>query len=82
MALQQAFGVKLWAREASADAIAAGGDPDIVLPMRALFRIGRGERRFYRPATFRMFPSGSLNHATFVPPDTYTSPLRVIPGMS
>ena len=34
--LQQASGAELWASEASADAIAAGGDyPDIVLPLRA-----------------------------------------------
>lgn len=39
--LQQASGAELWASEAIADAIAAGGDdPDIVLPVRALFWIG------------------------------------------
>jgi metallo-beta-lactamase class B len=36
-ALQQASGAQLWASEASANAIAAGGDdPDIILPLRAL----------------------------------------------
>jgi metallo-beta-lactamase class B len=39
--LQQASAAELWASEASADAIAAGGDdPDMVLPVRALIRIG------------------------------------------
>ena len=40
-ALQQASGAALWASDASAAAIASGGDdPDIVLPLRALIRIG------------------------------------------
>ena len=40
-ALQQASGAQLWASEASADAIASGGDdPDVVLPLRALIRVG------------------------------------------
>jgi metallo-beta-lactamase class B len=39
--LQQASGAELWASEASADSIASGGDdPDLVLPLRALIRIG------------------------------------------
>jgi metallo-beta-lactamase class B len=39
--LQHASGAELWASDASADAIAAGGeDPDIFLPLRVLFRIG------------------------------------------
>jgi len=40
-ALQEASGAELWASEASAAAIAAGGDdPDVLLPVRALFWIG------------------------------------------
>jgi metallo-beta-lactamase class B len=40
-ALQRASGAELWASEASADAIASGGDdPDIILPLRALIRTG------------------------------------------
>jgi len=40
-ALQQASGAELWASDTSANAIASGGDsPDIVLPLRALIRIG------------------------------------------
>ena len=39
--LQQASGAELWVSNASADAIASGGDdPDMILPLRALFRIG------------------------------------------
>jgi metallo-beta-lactamase class B len=39
--LQQASGAELWASEASAYSLASGGDdPDIVLPLRALVRIG------------------------------------------
>jgi metallo-beta-lactamase class B len=39
--LQQASGAKLWASEASAYSLASGGDdPDMVLPLRALTRIG------------------------------------------
>src|SRR3954468_19526022 len=39
--LQQASGAKLWASEASAYSLASGGDdPDMVLPLRALVRIG------------------------------------------
>jgi hypothetical protein len=40
LVLQQASSAELWASDASADAIAAGGDdPDIVLPLRALIWI-------------------------------------------
>jgi len=40
-ALQRASGAELWASEASAGALASGGDdPDIVLPLRALIRTG------------------------------------------
>jgi metallo-beta-lactamase class B len=39
--LQQASGAELWASEASADSIAAGGDdPDSMLPMRLLLWLG------------------------------------------
>ena len=39
--LQQASGAELWASEASAYSLASGGDdPDMVLPLRALIRIG------------------------------------------
>src|SRR5688572_26892971 len=39
--LQQASGAELWASEASADAIAAGGDdPDVILPLRVLLWLG------------------------------------------
>jgi metallo-beta-lactamase class B len=43
-ALQQASGAELWASEASANAIASGGDdPNMAaLPWRALFWIGIG----------------------------------------
>jgi len=40
-AIQQASGAELWASDASAGVIAAGGDdPDIALPLRTLARIG------------------------------------------
>src|SRR5829696_2559558 len=40
-ALQRASGATLWASEASANAIEAGGDdPDVTLPMRVLIRTG------------------------------------------
>lgn len=40
-ALQQASGAEVWASNASADAIASGGDdPDMILPLRVLFWIG------------------------------------------
>src|SRR5688572_32216904 len=62
--LQQASGAELWASEASADAIAAGGDDlDIVLPLRALFWIGilsypaaRVDHRFKHGDTIRVGP--------------------------
>jgi metallo-beta-lactamase class B len=39
--LQKASGAKLWASEASAYSLASGGDdPDLILPLRALIRIG------------------------------------------
>ncbi len=51
-ALQQASGAELWASEASADAIASGGeDPDMLLPIRALIRIG-----------LLSYPAARVNH--------------------
>jgi metallo-beta-lactamase class B len=39
--LQQASGAELWASEASTYSLASGGDdPDVILPLRALARIG------------------------------------------
>ncbi len=47
--LQQASGAQLWASDASADSLAAGGDdPDIILPLRALVLDRR--RRLPAPA--------------------------------
>jgi metallo-beta-lactamase class B len=71
-ALQQASGAELWASEASADAIAAGGDdPDIVLPLRALTRIGilgypatRVDHRFKDGDTIRVGPIALTAHVT------------------
>lgn len=36
----------------------------------------------YLSTRFRMLPSGSLNHATFMPWPTWMSPLIVRPGIS
>jgi len=71
-ALQQASGAELWASEASADAIASGGDdPDIVLPLRALIRIGilgypaaRVDHRFKDGDTIRVGPIALTAHVT------------------
>jgi len=71
-ALQQASGAELWASEASADAIASGGDdPDIVWPLRALIRIGiisypaaRVVHRFKDGDTIRVGPSALTAHVT------------------
>jgi metallo-beta-lactamase class B len=70
--LQQASGAELWASEASADAIAAGGDDrDIFLPMRALIRIGilgypatRVDHRFKDGDTIRVGPIALTAHVT------------------
>ncbi len=70
--LQQASGAELWASEASADAIAAGGDdPDIVLPLRVLIRIGilgypatRVGHRFKDGDTIRVGPIALTAHVT------------------
>jgi metallo-beta-lactamase class B len=70
--LQQASGAELWASEPSADAIASGGDdPDIVLPVRALIRIGilsypaaRVDHRFKDGDTIRVGPIALTAHIT------------------
>ncbi|MET0396270.1 MAG: subclass B3 metallo-beta-lactamase [Longimicrobiaceae bacterium] len=70
--LQRASGAELWASEASADAIASGGDdPDIVLPLRALIRIGllgypaaRVDHRFRDGDTIRVGPVALTAHVT------------------
>ncbi|HEX7243113.1 MAG TPA: subclass B3 metallo-beta-lactamase [Longimicrobiaceae bacterium] len=71
-ALQEASGAELWASEASADAIASGGDdPDIFLPFRALFRVGvlgyppaRVDHRFRDGDTIRVGPIALTAHVT------------------
>jgi metallo-beta-lactamase class B len=70
--IQQASGAKLWASAASADVIEAGGDdPDIVLPLRALFWIGilsyppaRVDHRFNDGDTIRVGPLALTAHIT------------------
>jgi metallo-beta-lactamase class B len=70
--LQRASGAELWASEASADAIESGGDdPDIVLPLRALIRIGllryppaRVDHRFRDGDTIRVGPIALTAHVT------------------
>jgi metallo-beta-lactamase class B len=70
--LQQASGAELWTSEASADAIAAGGaEPDIPLPLRALFWIGilnypaaRVDHRFKDGDTIRVGPVALTAHVT------------------
>jgi metallo-beta-lactamase class B len=70
--LQQASGAELWLSNASADAIAAGGDdPDIILPLRALFWIGilgypapRVDHRFQDGDTIRVGSIALTAHIT------------------
>jgi metallo-beta-lactamase class B len=70
--LQRASGAELWASEASARALASGGDdPDIVLPLRALIRIGligypppRVDHRFRDGDTVRVGPVALVAHVT------------------
>ena len=70
--LQQASGAELWASDANADAIASGGDdPDVVLPLRALLRIGlvgypatRVDHRFKDGETIRVGPTALTAHIT------------------
>lgn len=71
-ALQQASGAALWASEASADVIAAGGDdPDLALPLRAALRTGiagyppaRVDHRFGDGATIQLGPIALTAHVT------------------
>ncbi len=70
--LQQASGAALWASDASADALASGGDdPDAVLPLRALIWIGilgyppaRVDHRFKDGDTIRVGPIALTAHVT------------------
>jgi metallo-beta-lactamase class B len=70
--LQKASGAQLWASEASANSIAAGGDdPDILLPLRVLFwtRIlgypaARVDHRFEDGDTVRVGPLALTAHIT------------------
>lgn len=71
--LQQASGAELWASDASADAIAAGGDdPDLFLPVRALVWLGvigryppaRVDHRFKDGDTVRVGPIALTAHIT------------------
>ena len=70
--LQQASGARLWASEASADAIASGGDdPDMALPLRILNWIGlvgypaaRVDHRFKDGDTIRVGSIALTAHVT------------------
>ncbi len=71
-ALQEASGAELWASEASAAVMEAGGDdPDIALPIRALIWIGlvgypapRVDHRFADGDTIRVGPITITAHVT------------------
>jgi metallo-beta-lactamase class B len=71
-ALQRASGAELWASDASANAIASGGDnPDIVLPLRALVWTGilgyppaRVDHRFKDGDAIRVGPIALTAHIT------------------
>jgi metallo-beta-lactamase class B len=71
-ALQQASGAAVWASESSAGVIASGGDdPDIVMPLRALFQIGilgyppaRVDHRFKDGDAIRVGPIALTAHVT------------------
>ena len=70
--LQRASGAELWASEASAKSLAAGGDdPDIILPLRTLFWIGllgydapRVDHVFEDGDTIRVGPVELTAHVT------------------
>jgi metallo-beta-lactamase class B len=70
--LQQASGAELWASEASAYTLASGGDdPDAILPLRALVRLGvvgyppmRVDHRFKDGTTIRLGPLALTAHIT------------------
>ena len=71
-ALQQASGAQLWASDASARVIAAGGvDPDLALPLRTVAEIGllgyppaRVDHRFKDGDTVRVGPIALTAHIT------------------
>ena len=70
--LQQASGAELWASDASADSLASGGDdPDLMLPLRVLTRIGvvgypaaRVDHRFDDGDTIYLGPIALTAHIT------------------
>jgi len=70
--LQQASGAELWASEVSAYTLASGGDdPDAILPLRALVRLGvvgyppmRVDHRFKDGTTIRLGPLALTAHIT------------------
>jgi metallo-beta-lactamase class B len=70
--LQRASGAQLWASEASAYSLASGGDdPDLILPLRALVRIGiigyprmRVDHQFKDGDTIRLGPLALTAHIT------------------
>jgi metallo-beta-lactamase class B len=70
--LQKASGAELWASEASAYSLASGGDdPDLILPLRALVRIGvvgyppvRVDHVFKDGDTIRLGPLALTAHIT------------------
>jgi len=70
--LQEASGAEVWASDASADTIESGGnDPDMILPMRALFRVtalsyppARVAHRFEDGDTIRVGPIALTAHIT------------------
>ena len=70
--LQQASGAQLWASEASADALASGGDePDAMLPLRAVLWLGivgypppRVDHRFKDGDIIRVGPLALTAHIT------------------
>ncbi len=70
--LQQASHAELWASDASAYTLASGGDdPDMILPLRALARIGVGgypamrvDHRFKDGDTIRLGPLALTAHIT------------------
>ena len=70
--LQQSSGAQLWASDASADSLVAGGDdPDLALPLRALIWIGvlgypaaRVDHRFKDGDVIRVGPIALTAHVT------------------
>lgn len=70
--LQQASGAQVWASDASADSLESGGDdPDMALPIRALFWLGqvgyppaRVDHRFRDGDTIRVGPIELTAHIT------------------